>query len=216
MTLCPLCQAPYQDALVKGADERLYYKCNACLLIASDPRHQLSLAEESARYQTHQNSRESEGYVAFLRRLLSPMLNYMQPGMRVLDYGCGPGPTMSQLMAECGYSCDNYDPIFHAVPPVPPYDVVVSTEVLEHLIDPARDIQKMIDLISVGGFLGVMTELWTNEEQFATWYYTRDKTHVVYYHMVTLNFIAKRFSLNLLWTDGSRVAIFQKYASQTD
>ncbi len=207
---CPLCLVADLASDVRGADDRRYYLCNHCWLIFADSCHRLTPAEERAHYQTHQNHIENEGYVRFLRRLLDPMLPYLDCTMRGLDYGCGPGPVLSELARRHGIACDDYDPLFVNRSLEPPYDFVFATECFEHFHRPAVDIGQIRSLLRPGGLLGVMTERWTTREAFATWYYSRDPTHVSFYHERTFRFLCDRFGLAPLWHDAGRVVVLRR------
>jgi len=207
---CPLCLTSASITDVRGADKRRYYLCSTCWLIFADPSHHLSPAEEKARYETHNNSIEDEGYVQFLNRVIQPMLPYLHSDMRGLDYGSGPGPTLSKLVRRQGIACEDYDPFFADRPIQPPYDFIFSTECFEHFKNPQAEIQRICDLLKPGGLLGIMTERWTTPEAFADWWYTRDPTHVSFYHANTFDFLCRRFGLRILWQDGSRAVIFQR------
>jgi SAM-dependent methyltransferase len=185
--------------------------CPACRLIFVDPREHLPLEQERTRYQLHQNSGADAGYVRFLEQVLQPLLPRLTPAMRGLDYGCGPHPVLVQLLRQRGLHCEGYDPLFADHPLQPPYDFILSTECFEHFRTPQRDIARICALLVPGGWLGIMTELWTSLDRFATWAYTRDRTHVVFYHLHTLHWIAARFGLELLWQDGCRVALFRRH-----
>ncbi|MEX2114104.1 MAG: methyltransferase domain-containing protein, partial [Pirellulales bacterium] len=132
---CSLCRAEQEFAVIAGSDTRRYYHCDACSLIFVDPRDYLSPPEQIARYRTHQNSIHSAGYVAFLRRIVDPMLPYLDTSMRGLDFGCGPGPTLSLLVERQGIACANYDPFFAPNELQPPYDFIFATECFEHFTD---------------------------------------------------------------------------------
>lgn len=210
MTLpCPLCLTSDRTEPVRGADRRRYFHCPHCRLIFTDPRDMLSPEQERARYGQHQNSIEDSGYVRFLQQILRPMLPLLNPAMRGLDYGCGPGPVLSQLLRREGLACDDYDPLFAPGPLQPPYDFILSTECFEHFHVPGREIARVCGLLAPGGLLGIMTEFWTTRDRFATWSYTRDRTHVAFYHRQTLDVIARCFGLELFWQDGCRVALFR-------
>jgi SAM-dependent methyltransferase len=199
-----------QTTDVRGADRRRYYLCGNCSLIFADPQHRLSPAEEKAFYSTHENSIENPGYVAFLNRVIQPMLLYLDRGMSGLDYGCGPGPTLSLLLKRHGIACDDYDPLFADRVLQPPYDFVFSTECFEHFHNPEVEIRRIASLLRPGGLLGIMTERWTTLEQFANWYYTRDPTHVCFYQTSTLDFVCRRYGFTPVWLDESRVAILRR------
>ena len=212
---CPLCLVSGQTTDVRGADDRRYYLCGNCSLIFADPAHYLSPAEEKARYETHENSIKNPGYVRFLKRVVEPILPYLDRGMRGLDYGCGPGPTLSLLVRQQGIGCEDYDPLFADRPLQPPYDFVFSTECFEHFYRPAMDIERIHALLKPGGLLGIMTERWTTLEAFADWYYTRDPTHVSFYHANSLDFLCIRFGFTPMWMDEKRVAIFRRNPSHS-
>jgi hypothetical protein len=207
---CPLCLVSDQITDVSGADGRRYYLCHSCSLIFVDPCHHLSPEDEKARYVLHENSIEDAGYVRFLNQVLHPMLPYLDRTMRGLDYGSGPGPTLSQLVRLEGIACEDYDPLFADRPLQPPYDFIFATECFEHFYSPNRDIRRLCTLLRPGGLLGVMTERWATLEQFATWRYTRDATHTSFYHENTFRFLCDRFCLDLLWQDESRVVILRR------
>lgn len=170
----------------------------------------MSPEEEKARYATHENSIENDGYVRFLNRVLHPMLPFLDKTMRGLDYGCGPGPTLSQLVRQHGIACEDYDPLFANGDLRPPYDFILSTECFEHFHNPSQDIHRLCSLLKPGGLLGIMTERWATLEQFAMWNYTTDPTHTSFYHDDTFTFLCNRFALELLWHDENRVMILRR------
>jgi Methyltransferase domain len=207
---CPLCLTDGGACRVPGADARTYFFCEVCHLISADEVHHLSQAQERAHYQTHENSIENAGYVRFLNRAVDAMRPYLATGMKGLDYGCGPGPTLSIMLEQEGLHCENYDPLF--VPRVlePPYDFIFSTECFEHFREPDRDIERIRDLLRCGGYLGIMTEMWTSLEQFSSWYYTRDPTHVSFYHERTFEFVCRRYGFAPVTGDGRRVIVLKR------
>ncbi len=191
-------------------DERRYYLCDTCALICVDPAHHLAPDAEKAHYTTHENSIENAGYVHFLDRVIQPTLPYLNTTMRGLDYGCGPGPTLSRLLRRQGIACEDYDPLFVPRAPRPPYDFIFSTECFEHFRLPHQEIRRICALLRPGGLLAVMTERWTTLEHFAQWYYPRDPTHVAFYHADTMRYVCTRFGLTVLWQDADRVVIFRR------
>lgn len=180
------------------------------MLIFADPEQRCSGAEEKQRYETHENSIEQSGYVAFLERVLDPVLPNLRAGDRGLDYGCGPGPTLSALVRNKGIHCEDYDPFFFPTPPKPPYDFIFCTECFEHFHEPHRDITAISNLLSPGGWLGVMTERWTDLARFRHWYYTRDPTHTSFFHQHSMEHLAASHGLDITWMDRNRVVIFRK------
>lgn len=162
------------------------------------------------RYRQHNNGIQYEGYVTFLNKAIHPALKYLKPDMKGLDYGCGPEPTLSLLLKQEGYTCDDYDPFFFPdLDQNKQYDFIFATECFEHFFFPARDLQKINELLKDDGILVIMTELWQDIEKFKTWHYAKDATHVSFYHQRTFHYIAGKYGLTPLVAD-NRVIIFQK------
>ena len=207
---CRLCREQRQIQCIDGSDNRTFFLCERCLLIYVHSDHFLTMKEERKRYETHNNSIRNEGYVAFLNRIIQPMLHYIRPGMHGIDYGCGPGPTLSKLLEREGITCTDYDPIFYPAPIRSAFDFIFSTETFEHFFSPRDELIKLSAVLKPGGYLAVMTECWTSTEQVATWYYTRDPTHVSFYHERTLTYICDAFGFKLIHTDNQRVFILKK------
>ena len=207
---CPLCSSKNTNQLDILFKNRSYCKCDDCFLIFSDRDSLPSLNVELERYKLHENNILNKGYRNFLDTVLQPLLLYINKTMTGLDYGCGPNPVLSLMLHENGFSCDNYDPLFFNNIIKSNYDYVISTESFEHFHFPIVDIPKIIALIRPGGYLAIMTETWKSPDQLQSWYYLRDITHVSFYHVRTMNFIASSYSLKLLYTDNDRVYIFRK------
>lgn len=196
---------------IKSNDNREYFLCNICYLISVSHDNLISGDKEKERYLTHNNGIEFKGYVNFLNLAIEPALQFIEKDMIGLDYGCGHTPTLSTLLKQQGCFCEDYDPFFVKNNLNKKYDFVFSTEVFEHFWNPKEEIETLLNLIKVNGILVVMTEKWTDIEQFNNnWHYLRDITHVVFYNKKTINFICNEFNLQLLYDDKKRVVIFRK------
>jgi 2-polyprenyl-3-methyl-5-hydroxy-6-metoxy-1,4-benzoquinol methylase len=186
-----------------------------CSLAFVQPDDYLTADEERAFYDTHENSINDEGYVRYLNVLVEPLIELIpttsRPNLQALDYGCGPGPTLSILLENAGIACDNYDPFFAPNALRDQYDIITATECFEHFHHPANELSKLTELLASNGYLALMTSRWENAEKFTNWHYTRDPTHVVFMHDKTIEFIAKKYDLNVQFKDEKRVVIFQKY-----
>lgn len=207
---CPLCLNKSDHRTLKGADKRKYHLCDNCKLIFADKTHYISTEDEKKYYSTHENSIGNEGYVKFLNRIVEPVSTYLNESMHGLDYGCGPGPVVSKLLAIKGIECDDHDPFFCDTEPKDIYDFIISTETFEHFHDPRKELEKISSLLNEGGILGIMTELWKTETDFEKWYYTKDPTHVCFYHSETFDYICSEFGFEILETDSARVLILRK------
>jgi hypothetical protein len=183
-------------------------------LTFADPASHPSLADEKARYDTHQNRPDDYGYRMYLNRLAEPLLKRLQPGMRGLDYGCGPGPTLSLMLEEAGMVMSVYDPFYADEETVltQQYDFVTCTEVVEHFRDPAGEWKRLTGLVVPGGWLGVMTQLMPGDdpETFLRWRYRNDRTHLCFYTARTFEWIAKELSLDVDSLGGDVVTMRRK------
>ncbi|HKK61951.1 MAG TPA: class I SAM-dependent methyltransferase [Bacteroidales bacterium] len=209
MHACPLCFKKDSFSLVKGPDSRVYQKCKQCRLISADPASHQSFEREKERYLTHNNGIEEEGYVNFLNQAVEPALPLLQKGTKGLDFGCGPTPTLSLLLEQQGYTCDIYDPIFFPDMPGEAYDFVFATECFEHFFSPDKEIKYIKGLLKPGGLLIIKTEPWKSTEQFLSWYYAKDKTHVCFYHYQTIEFIAFRYKFEMIDSGNDTVFIMR-------
>ncbi len=112
MLTCPLCNNKGTFKAVGDPDERAYRECGKCRLIFTETRFLPSKENEKERYLTHNNGIQHEGYVNFLNHAIEPALPLLKKDMHGLDFGCGPAPTLSLLIEQKGFTCDNYDPFF--------------------------------------------------------------------------------------------------------
>lgn len=210
MLICPLCFNKECFTIVEGADSRVYRECNKCKIIFIETQFLPSAKDEKERYLTHNNGIQYKGYVDFLNQAIEPALPLLRKNMQGLDFGCGPTPTLSVMLEKKGYNCDNYDPLFFPEMPIKAYDFIFATECFEHFFFPAKEIQRIIRLLKPDGFLIVMTEVWKSAESFCTWYYTKDPTHVTFYHNQSFEYIAKKYHFKVINTNNERVFIYQK------
>lgn len=209
--MCPLClNKNSQLQTVAGPDHQEYHLCHICKLIFSPTQFHLGLQAERKRYETHQNGLHQKGYVDFLNRTIQPALLYLNSSMQGLDYGCGPGPTLSQLLGFQNIACEDYDPIFFPTELKPGYDFIFSTECFEHFYYPEKEISRLYNLLIDNGYLIIMTDPWETVEQFKTWYYAKDPTHVCFYHKTSFDYICKKFGFLSLPCNDARVFILPK------
>ncbi|WP_162056400.1 class I SAM-dependent methyltransferase [Pontibacter pamirensis] len=209
--ICPLCVKPSSFTAVEGPDARSYYLCETCLLIFTDTSFLPTRAQEAEHYRKHENGIQYKGYVNFLNKAIQPALPFLEPGMEGLDYGCGPVPTLSLLLKESGYEVDDYDPYFFPeFDEDKKYDFIFATECFEHFFFPARDLQRLRNLLKENGLLIVMTERWKEVKDFKRWYYAKDLTHVAFYHMRTFDAICSKFGFERQFIDDRRVVILQR------
>jgi SAM-dependent methyltransferase len=207
---CPLCKNNVKDEFV-SANGRTYYQCENCGLVFTAREFYLSDEEEKGRYCFHQNNINDEGYVNFLSQLAEPLSQFLKDGESGLDYGCGPGPVLAELLNRKGFSCDIYDPYFFPeLDNTKQYDFITATECFEHFHNPADELNKIAKILKPGGFLAVMTEFYTSDKVFADWYYIKDPTHVCFYSIKSFDFICRIYGLSIVYCDEKRVVIIRK------
>jgi len=116
-----------------------------------------------------------------------------------LDYGCGPGPALAQMLREAGHSVRVFDPLFanDADTLQQQYAFITCTEVVEHFHQPAAQFTLLTGMLQQHGWLALMTSLQDDDERFADWHYRRDPTHVCFYRLQTMHWIARHYRLHI-------------------
>jgi len=191
---------------------RSYFRCRDCELVFADPGSRLPPDLERAEYDLHENDPKDVRYRTFLSRLAEPLLTRLGVGMHGLDYGCGPGPTLSVMLAEHGMEVDDYDPLYAADDRLlqRTYDFVTATEVVEHFCRPAEAWRQLAALVRPGGWLGIMTLLAPDDaEAFSQWWYKNDPTHVSFYTAATFAWLGESMGFSVEQLD-DRVLLMRR------
>ncbi len=209
--MCPLCHSSQIDTAYFNDSRRNFYACLHCQLVFVPPEQFLSTEHEKAAYDLHQNSSEDQEYRRFLSRLFIPMHKRLNPGSRGLDFGSGPGPTLSKMFEEVGHSVALYDYFYANNPRVltQSYDFITTSEVVEHLHHPQQELERLWNILKPGGILGIMTKRVHNREAFTRWHYKNDLTHVCFFSHSTFQWLAEKW-MAILTLDGKDVVLFEK------
>ncbi len=191
-----------------------YHYCRVCDYIFKDPSHHQSLDEQKKRYDLHENDPDNEGYRKYFDRFLDFVLPKVGKGGRALDFGSGASDLLSQMLSKAGFGTVHYDPIYH--PDISyaryRYDLIVSTEVFEHLSDPLGMMHHLAGLLATDGYLALQTQFHPKGRgEFLEWYYRLDPTHIGFFTPVTLQALASKSSLKYLDDDGTNKIIFQNH-----
>ncbi len=210
MYICPLCKGT-DNQFYHEDKRRQYLQCQSCQLVFVDPSQRLTPEQEKAIYDQHENDPGDQGYRRFLSRIAEPLDERLGSNQQGLDFGCGPGPALAQMMRERGHNVDLYDLYYYPQPEVlqKQYDFVMATEVIEHLYQPDEVWQQWLSLLKPGAYLGLMTKLVRDVEAFSTWHYKNDQTHVLFFSRATFEYLAERDSLNLEFI-GNDVILLRK------
>jgi len=199
---CPLCfedRLPYFKTR-KHKPHWDYFRCPRCSLVIRDPETWPELKQERQRYQGHENDITDPGYRKFLSSIIAPLKDAAPPPSALLDFGCGPSPALGQLLTEEGYDVSLFDPAFYNHQEIwsKRYKAICSTEVLEHLHHPGKEMEGLIDSLEPGGVLAFMTQP-VPDSDFESWHYLSDLTHVVFYSKKTMEWIARHWKGSLVY-----------------
>jgi len=210
MHLCPLCSAN-QTLFYFEDKHRCYFQCSRCELVFVSQEQRLDAVSEKAHYDHHENHPDDQGYRRFLSRLALPLLEKLASDSKGLDFGCGPGPALAQMLREAGHTVALYDIYYQPDADVleKTYDFVTSTEVIEHLFDPKKIWSQWLNLVKPGGWIGIMTKQVINLEAFSCWHYKSDPTHVCFFSRATFRYLAERDKLELEFI-GNDVILLRK------
>jgi len=209
---CPICNSI--DLIPLDDGKKTYRRCKNCNYIFLERFYILSPEEEKIRYSFHENDIENVGYVAMFERFFDKVLPTFDNVRTILDFGCGPGPVMAELLKRKGYELSLYDKYFyddaHSLLKV--HDCIISTEVVEHLVNPFDTLERLVnDSLKPCGILALMTQFHPNDdERFLKWYYRLDETHIGFFSPATFAYIAQKLGLKILFIDGKDTVVFQK------
>lgn len=207
---CPLCATENKISFI--SKDKIFYNCKKCDSIYLDKKNYVDLNEEKERYSSHNNSSDNKGYLKMLKKFMDDTVMKVSTDVNeILDYGCGPGPILSELLEKEGFNVDLYDPIFYPDTNDKLYDLVTSTEVFEHFHDPVENINKILNKIKSNGYLAIMTYFHDGVDIFKEWFYKEDPTHVFFYNTNTFKYIANKFNLEVIFNDSTKHILFKKY-----
>ena len=211
---CPLCRSKGAAPFFKGgkaSGNRDFLYCNECDLVFVPRAQLLDAAGQKARYLQHNNEVDDPAYREFLGRMYYALRPHLNAGAKGLDYGAGPGPALQQMMIEDGFEASVYDIYFHPDTSAltVKYDFITCTETAEHFGDPRGEFDRFNGMLRRGGWLGVMTGMLQNWEDFSSWYYHRDPTHVNFFSHATMLWLAALYG----WEErfpSQNVVLFRK------
>ena len=190
-----------------------YYYCSNCEFISKDESNRFNVVEEKLRYENHNNSIEDKDYVNYFCTFIKEaVIPFADEGKHGLDFGSGPSPVLAQILEQkFNYQMDIYDHFFspEKVFIGKKYDLITSTEVVEHLNDPLYYFSLFSKLLKSKGVLAIMTNFHrNNEDHFLSWSYIRDVSHISFYTSKTMEYIASKVGLKIIYTNNDKYISF--------
>jgi len=213
---CVICDA-VTEPLINEKKSALFHQCPICQLILRDKSDYYTPDEEKNRYSLHQNSIDDKGYRDYFLRffeetqIIKSQTNIPQKG---LDYGSGPIPVLAYVAKQTyNIEMDCYDVFFspQKVYTSKQYDFITCTEVIEHISKPLETFDLFREHLVDGGIVAMMTQLHNSDrDSFFSWFYIRDRSHVTFYSMKTMEYVAKKVGLKIEYTNHKNIVTFKK------
>lgn len=190
---CSLCDAAGCVPLLNDG-RRSFFFCKSCELLFVPADDHISLDDEIKRYDLHDNGFSDNGYVRFLEEIVKVVEDLDPAGLRILDFGCGRNAVLSGLLQRKGFACDFYDPLYALGTRClsEKYDIVVLCEVVEHLRNLKDEARIINNLLRQNGKVIVRTNPYPSREEFRTWWYKEDLTHINFFSRKSVDVFAMK------------------------
>lgn len=212
MLNCPVCKVETATKLISDRDKQ-YTSCPNCEFIFLDPSYYISHTEEKERYLKHNNTPENVGYVKMFTDFLDVAVSPFIAKGSVFDFGCGTYPVLGGILQKRGFVVDLYDYYFYPdwESKDKQYDLVVSTEVLEHIANPHTAFSLFSEIVKPGGYLAIMTLFIPKETaKFPVWWYLKDETHISFFNLKTITSLAKQYGFEVIFCNDKNICTLQK------
>jgi SAM-dependent methyltransferase len=195
---CSLCNNPTKEFYRE--EHRIFVRCDLCSGIMLLPEFYVDPTAEKNRYEEHNNDVNDPRYQKFVSPITTAVSASFPNTATGLDYGCGTGPVAAVQLQEQGYKVNLFDPFFENHPQnlQQQYDFIICCEVMEHFFDPHKEFRLLARLLNPGGKLYCKTSLFNDDQDFGSWYYKNDPTHVFLYSFESLLWIKDNFKLRKL------------------
>lgn len=210
---CKICNASVTSVF----DERNqweFFHCKSCEFIFKNEKEYVDSDKELSQYNNHNNTMESPGYVEMFEKFIDATFEpYINDITNVLEFGSGPGPVLSELLTQKGLSVDIYDKYFSPkkVYENIKYDLITSTEVIEHIDAPSKIFDFFAQHIKKDGYLALMTQFHKNEEvDFKKWWYKNDPTHICFFRPRTFEVLAKMSGFEVVKHDDVKSVLLRR------
>jgi len=213
MCRCKICFAKTR-AMRDEKKDYIYYRCLSCGFVYLDDKFIVDIDSEKSQYEMHQNSFESLGYVKMFEDFIDVAITPYEDSIEsALEFGCGPGPVLAELLSRRGMEMDKYDIYFYPkkVYQGKQYDLITSTEVFEHLQKPMEILEILAKHTRDGGYIILMTKFPPSEDkEFLNWWYRRDVTHISFFTPKSFEVMAEKVGLEVLRIINDNIVVFGK------
>jgi len=209
--VCPICQSGKLEVI---ETPKRYYACRDCAFIFLDRDEVLAPEEEQYRYSLHENTIENAGYVRMFERFIEEGVTpFLRGDERVLDFGCGPGPVLAELLKRRGLRVDCYDLYFFPGLDFQKreYDIITSTEVFEHLINPVEVLNRLKESVAENGIIAVMTKFHPGADEFHGWYYRKDETHISFFNDESVRVLSRICGMEIVMSNSRNVFVLKNH-----
>ncbi len=210
---CKICNKPTISFIDKRNNWEFFH-CQKCEFIFKNPKNYVDKTNELKQYSHHNNTMESSGYVEMFKKFINFIFKpYTQDIKTALEFGSGPGPVLSELLKQKGLKVDIYDKYFspQKVYENKKYDLITSTEVIEHIQNPLEVFELFSNHIKKDGYLALMTQFHKNkEENFKKWWYKNDPTHICFFRPYTFEVLANMNGFEVLSNDLIKSVLLKK------
>jgi SAM-dependent methyltransferase len=206
---CPLCTSEANHFYTDK--KREFNFCSNCFAVFLNPKNYISETEEQKHYEFHNNDVNDAGYQQFVSPIVDEIKKDFTPKHKGLDFGSGTGPVITKMLRDEGFSIAEYDPFFANNPEVlkEKYNYIACCEVIEHFHHPYKEFKKLYNLLLPGGKLYCKTDFFSERNNFDSWYYKNDPTHVFFFHPKTMEWISKNIGFSKFYIDG-RMTVFER------
>ncbi len=200
---CPICKKEGSEA------KNLVYKCSTCHLLYKDTSLYKNSLEEKNRYDFHKFDKNDVNYINQFKELF---LEYIDPYLKrgvFLDFGSGKYSVLLTQIPDT-FEKHEYDLYYHNDLNYlnRHYDIIVLTEVIEHLKDPLSVLSNLTSLLKKNGYLLIKTMFYP--EKIDNWWYLRDITHYTFYNYDTFCYLANALNLKIIKTNQKDIILLQK------
>ncbi|MDZ4196671.1 MAG: class I SAM-dependent methyltransferase [Candidatus Izemoplasmatales bacterium] len=213
MNVCTICQYP-TTSFQHSTSGVLFHLCPHCEYIRKDELFFPTKEAELKRYNQHQNSKEDVTYQAYFARFIEEALIPFTTGKKEIDIGSGPQAVLAYVLTNrYGFEVDIHDPFYSKEDDVlhQLYDVVVCTEVIEHVFDVPSIFKQFVSLLHPKGVLAIMTSFHPLDQTlFQNWHYHRDNTHVGFFRDRTFEILSIQYGFDILYSNHRNMITLRK------